>query len=76
MTNTHNTPPTRQLRLLRLPEVIHLTALCRSSIYEKMKQRSFPQTIAIGSRSVAWNSLDIDNWIDEQIQKSEVLQDA
>ncbi len=56
-------------RLLRLPEVAAMCGLKRSAIYEAIKKREFPPPIPLGSsRSVAWISSEIYNWIDAQIR--------
>ena len=54
-------------RLLRLPEVKHLTGLSKSSIYAKIAEESFPRQIPLGSRTVVWLETDIQNWIAEQV---------
>lgn len=50
-------------RLIRLNEVMNLTALSRSAIYRKMKTGEFPQSVNIGDRAVAWVEQDIKEWI-------------
>ncbi|PLX71313.1 MAG: AlpA family transcriptional regulator [Denitrovibrio sp.] len=57
-------------KLCRLPEVIKLTGLSRSSIYALMAKNKFPQPIKLSERSVAWVSTDIQSWIDEKISIS------
>jgi prophage regulatory protein len=59
------------IRLIRLPEVMTMTGLSRSSIYERKSRGSFPQSISIGARAVAWDSTQIEKWIEEQIEASE-----
>jgi len=54
-------------RLLRLPQVKHLTGLSKSSIYARIAEDSFPRQIPLGSRSVVWLESDIQNWIAEQV---------
>jgi prophage regulatory protein len=54
--------------LLRLPEVIRTTGLCRASIYKYMTQGEFPRSIVIAKRAVAWKSTDIAQWIDSRTQ--------
>ena len=51
-------------RILRLPEVIHLTGKSRATIYVEMGVGSFPKSVAIGARAVGWLESDIQNWID------------
>jgi prophage regulatory protein len=55
-------------RLLRLPEVQRLTGLSRSSIYERMGDGTFPQSVPLGSGSaVAWIESELRSWIAERI---------
>ncbi len=39
-------------RLLRLPEVKHLTGLSKSTIYARIAEDSFPRQISLDSRTV------------------------
>ncbi len=57
-------------KMLRLPSVIELTGLSRSSIYLRMKNNAFPQSISLGDRAVAWLESDIEQWLDERISAS------
>ena len=50
-------------RLLRLAEVLTLTALARSSIYCKMREGSFPEPLKVGVRAVRWRRSDIQAWL-------------
>lgn len=54
-------------KMLRLPSVIELTGLSRSSIYLRMKNNAFPQSISLGDRAIAWLESDIEQWIEEKI---------
>lgn len=58
------TPP----RIIRLPEVRHMTGLSRSSIYAGMADGTFPKSIRISSRCVGWDSLAVQAWIDEKLE--------
>lgn len=57
-------------KLLRLPEVRARTARSRSSIYQDVKNGSFPPPINIGPRAVAWLESTIDSWIAARIAAS------
>lgn len=56
-------------RLIRLDEVKHKTGLSRSSIYQRIKEQSFPSCINLGAggRSVGWLESEIDAWIESRI---------
>lgn len=58
------------MRLIRLKEVINLTALSRSSIYKKMNDDEFPKSVSLGDRAVAWIESDVIEWIENMIEQS------
>jgi prophage regulatory protein len=49
--------------ILRLPEVIKITGLSRSSIYAMMDKEQFPKQVALGARAVGWLENEIREWI-------------
>lgn len=51
-------------RLVRLPEVMHLTGFGRSTIYRKVGQGQFPPFLKIGARITAWPLSVINQWLD------------
>lgn len=53
-------------RVLRLPEVIQLCGLSRSSIYAFIKKGAFPAPVPLGMASVGWLSGEIESWIAER----------
>ena len=55
--------------ILRRPQVEEVTGLSRSTIYNLMKQGSFPAPIPLGPRSRGWLNGEIQSWIDERRQK-------
>jgi prophage regulatory protein len=60
-------------RLLRLCDVIEQTGLSRSSIYAKISEGTFPRTVPIGDRAVAWVEEEGQAWILDQIDKRKTL---
>lgn len=57
-------------KILRLKSVIEQTGLSRSTIYERMNDKSFPSAINLGRRTVGWLEHEIENWISERISKT------
>ena len=57
-------------RILKLPEVIQITGLARSTIYLRMKEKRFPTHIKLGERSVGWLEKEIQGWLDQRISQS------
>ena len=50
-------------RLIRLPEVEHLTGLSRASIYRQAKAGTFPTSRKIGERAAAWSLGEVEAWV-------------
>ena len=50
--------------LLRLPAVINMTGLSRSTIYRLIGAGQFPPCIKLTERSSAWCTNEIDSWIE------------
>lgn len=48
---------------LRLPAVIEATGLSRSTIYEKIKDGTFPRPVNLSTRAVAWPESAIAEWL-------------
>ncbi|MDR5018292.1 MULTISPECIES: helix-turn-helix transcriptional regulator [Yersinia] len=59
------------ITLIRLSGVMQKTGFKKSWIYFLMKQGEFPQSVKLGSRSVAWVEKEVNNWILERINKRE-----
>lgn len=48
--------------LLRMPTVMRLTGLARSTIYKMIAEQTFPTPVRIGTRAVAWRQTDLERW--------------
>ena len=59
--------PPNERRILRLEEVEAKSGFKRAHIYNLMKKRQFPQALRLGVRAVGWDSIEIDQWIDERV---------
>lgn len=57
----------QNLQFIKLPEVMALTGLSRSTIYLYMEKKCFPKSIKIGLRAVAWRKDDVELWIKQKI---------
>jgi len=60
------TQPAPQLRLVRLPEVIHRVGLGKTAIYSRIRAGEFPRPVDLGG-VVAWVESEIDAWIEAKI---------
>lgn len=72
MNITQNTvsQPNHAPRLLRAKQVIELTAISRSYLYQLVSQGQFPKSIQLvpGGSSVAWVEQEVLDWVDSRIQ--------
>ena len=57
-------------KILRLPEIIALTGLSRSTVYNRVATGNFPTSILLGGRSVGWVASEVDAWLHNQIMAS------
>ncbi|EJR0961158.1 TPA: AlpA family phage regulatory protein [Vibrio parahaemolyticus] len=61
------------MRFLKLKEVMQKTALSRSAIYRKMDEGSFPKSVSLGDRAVAWIESEVEEWMEERLQTRVVV---
>lgn len=54
-------------RLLKLTEVMARVGLAKTTIYFKVRTRSFPGPVSTGPNSSAWVESEIDSWIEDRI---------
>lgn len=59
-------------RLIRLPDVLMITGLKRSTVYRKMKNDEFPKSVSIGERSIAWVESEVNGWVYNNISRRTV----
>ncbi|MDU4997953.1 MAG: AlpA family transcriptional regulator [Enterobacteriaceae bacterium] len=65
-----------QERFLRLPEVMHLCGLSRSTIYDLISRNAFPQQVSLGGKNVAWLHSEIAAWMSVRIAARNRVCDA
>ena len=63
-------PAKSEVRVLRLPEVMHRVGLGRSAIYAMVHTGEFPAPVRLGARVVGWTSEAITQWIEARIRRS------
>jgi prophage regulatory protein len=55
--------------ILRLPAVVKMTGLSRSSIYLRISSGAFPRPVSLGARAVGWRESDINAWLEQLSQR-------
>ena len=58
------------MKFLKLSQVIALTGLSRSSIYQAVAEGRFPKQISLGARSVAFIDTEIAAWMEACVANS------
>ena len=58
------------IRLIRLKEVMAMTGLSRSYVYQLIGEGYFPQSISLGARTVAWVQGEVQQWIDSRVEQA------
>lgn len=70
MTSVIERKTRREVRFLRLPEVLARTGLSRSTIYVRLEQGRFPRPVSLGARAVGWIESEVDEWMRARIAAS------
>ena len=54
-------------RILRRPEVEHLTGLSRSTLYAMIVEGTFPKPVRLGKRAVGWPEAVVCDWLAQRV---------
>jgi prophage regulatory protein len=57
------TPRSAPIRILRLAQVIDMTGLGKTKIYELQAQGRFPMSVRITTHSVGWVEQEVQEWL-------------
>ena len=58
-------------RLIRLPQVEHLTSLKRAHIYALARRGEFPKPLKVGARASAWRESLVREWVSARIREAQ-----
>ena len=53
-------------QIVRMPEVLRMTGLCRTTIWRWTKAGRFPAPVRLGSRHIGWQRSDVEKWINDR----------
>ena len=54
-------------RFLRLPEVLQITGMGKTFIYDRINDGTSPKQIHLGSRTVVWNEQEVTKWMEDRM---------
>ena len=57
-------------KFVRMPMVLQITGLGRSTIYRLIAEKKFPVPVRGGDRAVAWRKVDLDAWSEGRMPSS------
>jgi prophage regulatory protein len=55
------------MKVLRLKDVMGVTGLARSTVYDYINKQQFPKPVSLGDRAVGWVEQEVQDWISERI---------
>lgn len=55
------------MRFIKLPQVISITGLSRSAVYQAISEGRFPKQINLGARSIAFLESEVQEWMEHCI---------
>lgn len=61
------------ISFLRLPDVIRMSGLSKSSLYALIRAGSFPAPVPLGLRIVGWVKSEVQQWAAERIENRREL---
>jgi prophage regulatory protein len=50
-------------KILRLPAVLQRTGICKTTVYRRIKDGTFPAMVQLSKRCIGWRESDINRWI-------------
>lgn len=63
-----------EIELLPFARVSKQVGLGRSSLYQRIKEETFPRPVSLGAHCVRWRSDEIAAWIDDQTIRADAVQ--
>ena len=52
-------------KILRMPDIVSLTGLSRTTIYRKIKEGTFPTQLHISDHCCGWRASTIERWMED-----------
>jgi prophage regulatory protein len=62
--------------IIRMPEVTRTVGLSRATIYNRMRQGTFPAAVPLGDAAVGWLRSEVEQWIAERVSERDAQTSA
>lgn len=69
LVQTTQAQPVQRDRLIRLPEVLRLVNVGKSTVYWLMSRGEFPRCVQVTPRCVAWSEAAVLNWVQSRLRQ-------
>jgi len=56
--------------MLRVPQVLERTGVCRASLYNWIREGKFPAPVELGGNSIGWPESEIEAWVASRPRKT------
>lgn len=53
---------------MRIQDVVNYVGLCRASIYNRVKDGTFPKPRKLGPRINAWTRKEVEDWVNQKME--------
>lgn len=63
-------------RVIRLPDVVAKTGLCRTTIYRMESSGFFPKSVSLGGKAIGWIEAEVDKWIEARMAERQSTPDS
>ncbi len=57
-------------KIYRLPEVMAVTGLCRTAVYNALADKTFPEPVRLGLRAIGWREADLMAWVQSRQKRN------
>ncbi len=57
-------------KIHRLPSALVITGLCRTSLYNHLKEGEFPEPVRLGARAVGWKESELAEWVNTRSKRT------
>jgi prophage regulatory protein len=57
-------------KIHRLPSALAIVGLCRSSLYNSLAAKDFPEPVMLGKRAVGWRETDLMAWVQSRQKRN------
>lgn len=57
------------MKFIKLPQVMDMTGLGKTSVYKLMSEKCFPMPVTLIGKSKAWVDYEVVEWIEKRINE-------